>query len=98
MATSTVSYLWRDHNASKGFSYRRLAAQPHQSIQRNTGFFIQSRQQVSRLYVLFLAHLERRAHQKSGMRVNYAAAYWTPPLTPQALHSIWRNGKLKISI
>jgi hypothetical protein len=31
----------------------------------------------------FLSRLERRAESKHGFRINYAASYWTPPMTPK---------------
>jgi len=30
-----------------------------------------------------LARLERRSEQVHGVRINYAASYWTPPMTPK---------------
>ena len=30
-----------------------------------------------------MARLERRSEANHGMRVNYAAGYWTPPMTPK---------------
>ena len=47
MPGSTISYLWRDTDASKGLSDRCFAAQPHQSIARDAGFPGQLRQPVS---------------------------------------------------
>ena len=47
MANSTISYLWRDKDAPKGFQGRCFAAQPHQPIARDPGFPGQLRQPVS---------------------------------------------------
>ena len=82
MATSTVSYLWRDHNASKGFS-TGVSLHSHTNQSKETLDFLSNLGNKYAAIRPVLAHLERRAHQKVGLRVNYAAAYWTPPLTPR---------------
>jgi len=39
----------------------------------------------------FLSRLERRSQQMHGVRVNYAASYWTPPMTPKLAFDLERQ-------
>jgi len=80
---STISYLWRDNNASRGF---RSGVSLH-------GHTSQSKESLDLLADLgnrypimrpLLSRLERRAMEVQGIHVNYAASYWTPPLTPKS--------------
>jgi hypothetical protein len=76
-----ISYLWKDPNVAQGYS---------------TGVSLHSHTNQSKETLDFLANLgaqygwmrpllragERRS-RKHNVSVNYAAAYWTPPLTPR---------------
>ena len=82
MGSSRISYLWNDPRASQGF---RTAVSLH-------GHTNQSRETLSSLakfgsqYAIMrhlMARLERKSECNHGMRANYKAAYWTPPLTPE---------------
>ena len=82
MATSTVSYLWRDHDACKGFS-AGVSLHSHTNQSKETLDFLANLGQRYAIIRPILARLERRAKEEFGLRVNYAAAYWTPPMTPR---------------
>ncbi|WP_348262340.1 hypothetical protein P8935_21400 [Telmatobacter sp. DSM 110680] len=82
MATSTVSYLWRDQNAFKGFC-TGVSLHSHTNQSKETLDFLANLGNKYSLIRPILARLERRAQEKFGLRVNYAAAYWTPPMTPR---------------
>ena len=82
MATSTVSYLWRDQNAHQGFR-TGISLHSHTNQSKET---LDSLANLGSKYALIrpvLARMERRAWAKYGIRVDYAAAYWTPPMTPK---------------
>jgi hypothetical protein len=82
MATSTVSYLWRDQNAFKGFC-TGVSLHSHTNQSKETLDFLANLGNKYSVIRPILARLERRAQEKFGLRVNYAAAYWTPPMTPR---------------
>jgi hypothetical protein len=82
MAHSTISYLWRDRKASQGFrsgvSLHSHTNQSHETLDFLANFG--SQYPVMRP---LLARLEQRSERLYGVRVNYAASYWTPPMTPK---------------
>lgn len=82
MATSTVSYLWRDQDAPKGFR-TGVSLHSHTNQSKETLDFLANL--GSRFAVIrpLLARLERRAEAMHGVRINYAESYWTPPMTPK---------------
>jgi hypothetical protein len=82
MATSTVSYLWRDQNASKGFR-TGVSLHSHTNQSKETLDLLANLGNRYAVIRPILARLERRAQEKFGLAVNYAAAYWTPPMTPR---------------
>src|SRR5579871_6025239 len=82
MAQSTISYLWCDQRAAHGYR-TGVSLHSHTNQSKETLSFlanIGSRYSIMRP---LLARLERRSEINHGVRVNYAAAYWTPPLTPK---------------
>ena len=82
MATSTVSYLWRDQIAHKGFR-TGVSLHSHTNQSKETLDFLANLGCKYAMIRPLLARLENRAQSKSGIRVNYAAGYWTPPMTPR---------------
>jgi hypothetical protein len=82
MSNSTISYLWCDRRAAQGFR-TGVSLHSHTNQSRETLSFLAN---VGSRYSFFrplLARLERRSELNHGVRINYAAAYWTPPLTPK---------------
>jgi hypothetical protein len=82
MASSTISYLWRDPNAPKGFK-SGISLHGHTNQSRETLDFLANFGNQYPVMRPFLSRLERRAQEMHGLRVNYAASYWTPPMTPK---------------
>jgi len=82
MASSTISYLWRDTKAPRGFQ-AGISLHSHTNQSRETlAFLANFGNQFPALRPL-IARVEQRAEASHGMRVNYAASYWTPPMTPK---------------
>ncbi|WP_348261480.1 hypothetical protein P8935_16965 [Telmatobacter sp. DSM 110680] len=82
MASSRVSYLWNDLKAPQGFR-TAVSLHSHTNESRET---LSSLAKFGSQYALMrhlMAKLERRSEANHGMRANYKAAYWTPPLTPK---------------
>jgi hypothetical protein len=82
MDNSTISYLWRDRNASRGFR-SGVSLHGHTSQSKETLDLLADLGNRYPLLRPLLSRLERRSMAMYGIRVNYAAAYWTPPLTPK---------------
>src|ERR1019366_5170450 len=82
MAQSTISYLWRDQKAASGFR-TGVSLHSHTNQSRETLDFIANLGNQYPLLRPLLARLERRSAEMHGVRVNYAASYWTPPMNPR---------------
>jgi hypothetical protein len=82
MPRSTISYLWRDKDAPKGFR-TGVSLHSHTNQSRETLDFLANFGNQYPVMRPLLSRLERRAEQMHGIRVDYAASYWTPPMTPK---------------
>jgi hypothetical protein len=97
MANSTISYQWRDKKASQGFrcgvSLHSHTNQSHESLEFVANFG--SQYPVMRP---LLSRLERHSERYLGVRVNYAASYWTPPMTPKLAFDLERRQVEKLDL
>jgi hypothetical protein len=82
MPTSSISYLWRDKEAPKGFR-SGVSLHSHTNQSQETLDFLANFGNQFPIMRPLLARLERRSEQMHGVRINYAASYWTPPMTPK---------------
>jgi hypothetical protein len=82
MATSTISYLWRDRNATKGLR-TGVSLHSHTNQSKETLDFLANLGSQYPMIRPLLTRLERRSEALHGLRINYAASYWTPPMTPK---------------
>jgi hypothetical protein len=82
MANSTISYLWCDQRAASGFR-TGVSLHSHTNQSKETLSFLANIGSQHPMFRPLLARLERRSELNHGVRINYAAAYWTPPLTPK---------------
>ena len=82
MAHSTISYLWRDKDAPKGFR-TGVSLHSHTNQSRETLDFLANFGNQYPVMRPLLSRLERRSESMHGLRVNYSASYWTPPMTPK---------------
>jgi hypothetical protein len=82
MTDSTISYLWRDRNAARGFR-SGVSLHSHTNQSRETLDFLANFGNQFPLLRPVMVGLERRSEQNHGLRVNYGASYWTPPMTPK---------------
>jgi hypothetical protein len=90
MAKSTISYLWCDERAAQGFR-SGVSLHSHTNQSKETLSFIANMGSQLSFLRPFLARFERRSEAKYGVRVDYAAAYWTPPLTPKLAFDLETN-------
>ncbi|MGB8847955.1 MAG: hypothetical protein WCC73_19905, partial [Terracidiphilus sp.] len=82
MPNSTISYLWRDTDAAKGFR-TGVSLHSHTNQSSETLDFLANFGNQFPVMRPLLSRFERRAEQIHGVRINYAASYWTPPMTPK---------------
>jgi hypothetical protein len=81
MPSSSISYLWRDAGAPKGFR-AGVSLHSHTNQSQETLDFLANFGNQFPVIRPVLSRMERQAEQKHGVHINYAASYWTPPLTP----------------
>ncbi len=82
MPSSAISYLWRDKDAPKGFR-TGVSLHSHTNQSRETLDFLANFGNQYPVMRPLLSRLERRAEQVHGIHIDYAASYWTPPMTPK---------------
>jgi len=82
MPGSTISYLWLDQHASRSFR-AGVSLHGHTNQSRETLDFLANFGNQFPVMRPLLSRLERRAEQLHGIRIDYAASYWTPPMTPK---------------
>jgi hypothetical protein len=82
MPDSSISYLWRDKNAPQGFS-TGVSLHSHTSQSHETLDFLANFGSQYPIIRPLLSRLESRSERMHGIRVDYAASYWTPPMTPR---------------
>ncbi len=82
MGQSTISYLWREKLAAQGFrsgvSLHSHTNQSHETLD----FLANFGNQYPAMRPL-LTRLEQRSERMHKVRIDYAASYWTPPMTPK---------------
>jgi len=82
MPGSAISYLWRDKHAPKGFR-TGVSLHSHTNQSRETLDFLANFGNQFPVMRPLLSRMERRAEQLHGIRIDYSASYWTPPMTPK---------------
>jgi hypothetical protein len=82
MARSTISYLWRDPHAPGGFR-TGVSLHGHTNQSTETLDFLANFGNQFPVLRPFLSRMERRSEAVHGIKINYAEAYWTPPMTPK---------------
>jgi hypothetical protein len=82
MVTQTISYLWRDTQAHRGFR-SGISLHNHTNQSRETLAFLSNFGNQLRTIRPLKARLERKSVENHGLPVDYAASYWTPPMTPK---------------
>jgi hypothetical protein len=82
MPNATISYLWRDKDAARGYR-TGISLHSHTNQSMETLDFLANFGNQYPWMRPLLTRMERRAEQMHGVRVNYAASYWTPPMTPK---------------
>ena len=82
MSQSSISCLWREPNATKGFT-TGVSLHSHTSFSHETLDFIAELSTQWRILQQPMRWLEARSLRYSGIYPDYARSYWTPPLNPR---------------
>ena len=90
MSVNSVSYLWREPAAAKGFS-TGVSLHSHTSQSRETLDFIAELSTDFGILQPIMRWAEARSLRYSGIRPDYARSYWTPPLTPRLAFDLERT-------
>jgi hypothetical protein len=97
MASSTISYLWRDKDAPSG-SRTGVSLHSHTNQSRETLDFLANFGNQFPVVRPLISRMERRAEQNHGVHIDYAASYWTPPMTPKLAFDLETRQIEKLSI
>ena len=90
MNNSSVSYLWREPAAATGFA-SGVSLHSHTNQSREMLDFVAEMSQGKPLLRRIMTWCEDRSARTTGIRPNYAASYWTPPLTPRLAFDLERT-------
>jgi hypothetical protein len=77
-----ISYLWKDQEVSRDYT-TGVSLHSHTNQSKETLDFIANLGAQYRFLRPVLREAERRSRERHNTPLNYAAAYWTPPLTPR---------------
>ncbi|MDE3104219.1 MAG: hypothetical protein KGK08_03505 [Acidobacteriota bacterium] len=90
MSLTSVSYLWREPQAAKGFNYG-VSLHSHTNQSKETLDFIAELSKEWGFLQPVMRWMEDRSHTRTGIRPDYARSYWTPPLTPKLAFELERR-------
>ncbi len=90
MSQTSVSYLWREPQAAKAFR-TGVSLHSHTSQSRETLDFIAELSTDWSFIQPIMRWAENRSAKCSGLRPDYARAFWTPPLTPRLAFDLERT-------
>ena len=90
MSQSSVSYLWREPEAAKGFT-TGVSLHSHTNQSKETLDFISELSKNWSVLQPVMRWAERRAKRLTGIDPAYERAYWTPPLTPSLAFDLERR-------
>jgi hypothetical protein len=90
MGQSSISYLWREPEAAKGFA-TGVSLHSHTNQSKETLDFISELSKDWSFLQPVMRWAERRSIRLTGISPDYVHAYWTPPLTPSLAYDLERR-------
>ena len=90
MQSSTISYLWRKRDASRGFT-SGVSLHSHTCMSRESLAYLADMGTEYKILRPIFANRERYCRDVHGFELNYAASYWTPPLPPRRAFDLERH-------
>jgi len=82
MQQTRISYSWLHSDAARGYR-SGVSLHSHTNQSKETLDFLAAIANDVKLLRPFFQSRENRARNNHGIELNYAAGYWTPPLTPR---------------
>ncbi|HEY6445652.1 MAG TPA: hypothetical protein VIY53_04275 [Acidobacteriaceae bacterium] len=77
-----ISYLWNEPDAARNYP-TAVSLHSHTNQSKETLDFLANLGNQYPLLRPVLSRYERRSRRRGSVPLNFAAAYWTPPLTPR---------------
>ena len=77
-----ISYLWKEAAAARDYS-TAVSLHSHTNQSKETLDFLANLGNQYPVLRPFFSWHDRRSRERHAIPLNYAAAYWTPPLTPR---------------
>jgi hypothetical protein len=90
MSQSSISYLWREPEAAKGFR-TGVSLHSHTNQSKETLDFISELSKDWSVLQPVMRWAEQRCRRLTGINPDYARSYWTPPLTPSLAFDLERR-------
>ncbi len=90
MPSAAISYQWRDKEATRTFR-TGVSLHSHTNQSQETLDFLANFGNQYPFIRPILSRLERRSRQVHGVPIDYAASYWTPPMTPKLAFDLERR-------
>jgi hypothetical protein len=90
MSQSSISYLWREPEAAKGFA-TGVSLHSHTNQSKETLDFISELSKDWSFLQPIVRWAERRSIRLAGITPDYVHSYWTPPLTPSLAFDLERR-------
>jgi hypothetical protein len=90
MSQSSISYLWREPQAAKGFT-TGVSLHSHTNQSKETLDFISELSKDWGVLQPLMRWAEHRSIRLTGIKPDYARSYWTPPLTPSLAFDLERT-------
>jgi hypothetical protein len=85
-----ISYLWKEADAARDYP-TAISLHSHTNQSKETLDFLANLGNQYPLLRPILAKYEKRSIERHKTPINYAAAYWTPPLTPKLAFDLESN-------
>jgi hypothetical protein len=85
-----ISYLWKEPDAAREYP-TAVSLHSHTNQSKETLDFLANLGNQIPVLRPVLNHYERRTRERYGIPLNYASAYWTPPLTPKLAFDVESN-------
>lgn len=82
MQQTRISYSWLQKDAARGYR-SGVSLHSHTNQSKETLDFLAAIANDYKALRPFFANKEKNALENHGIALNYAAGYWTPPLTPR---------------
>ena len=90
MKGSQISYLWKNPDAAQNFN-TDISLHSHTNRSRETLDFVVKVISSDGFWGRLFQRLEARHARHSTVKLDYARAWWTPPLTPRLAFDLERR-------